>query len=492
MTSLLDTELHPRFRVYSAGNFAEVAPARLSPMSWSLIGEPVERGNRAMVQRIWPRSTWHTGSRYVFAGYFNCRPYHNLAAYCHLAAQLPALEPHHVVAAYFQDAPVPEPAPRARPLSRIRPGVLMRLTQELLRLRPRLVELEGRVTVFEEGVREVARTGDAIAAGVCCAEGRELLDTVWDAHYVATLGLVPVRVLRAEVGERTVEHYAEVEPYLDRPGELSWTLLRDAEALPGAGPADFLAHAFYEIADDRSPWREYAVRPSPVVAPEERARASFDPGARLWPLLGARRSAPLAGLSKLVGELMASRELSKSLAMRTLHGFRRLVPELAQAARVPDERWPYLTLGELAGPRRDGAERRADARRRACERALTVAMPVHYAPDDPSGAPVPTRRGCGVSPGAVRGVVVGPDGDLSARNGARILVCESADAELQPLLAHVDGVVTARGSVLSHVSILVREQGIPAVVGHPLAERLKPGQTVAIDGTSGEVSLVGD
>jgi pyruvate,water dikinase len=54
------------------------------------------------------------------------------------------------------------------------------------------------------------------------------------------------------------------------------------------------------------------------------------------------------------------------------------------------------------------------------------------------------------------------------------------------------GVITARGSALSHVSILAREYGIPAVVGHALARELQPGQEVSLDGSTGEVTVIGD
>ena len=85
----IDTDAHPLFPVYSAGNFGEVAPERLSIAAWSLIGDPVERGCRELAATLWPRATWHTGSHYVFVGYFRCRPYHNLSAFCHMGCEVP-------------------------------------------------------------------------------------------------------------------------------------------------------------------------------------------------------------------------------------------------------------------------------------------------------------------------------------------------------------------------------------------------------------------
>jgi pyruvate,water dikinase len=58
-----------------------------------------------------------------------------------------------------------------------------------------------------------------------------------------------------------------------------------------------------------------------------------------------------------------------------------------------------------------------------------------------------------------------------------------------PLLGFVDGVLTERGSEMSHIAILAREHRIPAVVGYADAGQLKPGDLITIDGGSGEVHV---
>jgi pyruvate,water dikinase len=94
-----------------------------------------------------------------------------------------------------------------------------------------------------------------------------------------------------------------------------------------------------------------------------------------------------------------------------------------------------------------------------------------------------------VSPGTASGVVVSSSVDELPDADALILVCESADAEVHPLLPFVSGVVAARGSELSHIAILAREFGIPAVVGYRDAMRLIPGTVISINGTTGEVRV---
>jgi pyruvate,water dikinase len=111
---------------------------------------------------------------------------------------------------------------------------------------------------------------------------------------------------------------------------------------------------------------------------------------------------------------------------------------------------------------------------------LTGGTPRAWAPDS-------RPRARGVSPGRISGMVVFPDGDLPPGDVPVVLVCESADADVAPLLAFVGGVVTQRGSDMSHIAILAREHRIPAVVGSAIVPELKPGDIVTIDGSTGEV-----
>jgi rifampicin phosphotransferase len=47
------------------------------------------------------------------------------------------------------------------------------------------------------------------------------------------------------------------------------------------------------------------------------------------------------------------------------------------------------------------------------------------------------------------------------------------------------------GGLMTHGSVVAREYGIPAVVGvHEATTRLKTGQRIRVDGSSGEIVLV--
>jgi pyruvate,water dikinase len=496
----LDTQPHPVFTTYSAGNFAEVAPERLSVMSWSLLGDPVERGVRQMVSRLWPTARWHTGSHYVFVGYVNCRPYHNLSAFCHMAQELPGLAASDVTSAYFEDS-APPPLPRG-----LRTGALPRalavprMAHELASLRPRLVKLEGEMVELEERADLALSSASLPALGATVESARRTLDRAWALHYNTTLALVPLRAVQSRLGRRFVSHWEELEPWLNRPRELVWTMLTElgrAEAEIAA--TNFLGRGFYELADDQWPWSDFACRAPATFAGGggDRRRRWLDPAAVAWDVEPFGKLALLPQISRTVADTMSCRETSKSLAMRCMHVFRRLIPPLADVADVDAAAWPYLTIDELtaveASPRLEAAARR---RRDRCEEALGREAPeqINFAQrtSRKGVGTVPRRPALGLSPGRVTGTVVDHLGARQDHGGPKILVCEAADADVQPLLPMVDGMITVRGSALSHVAILVREHGIPAVVGHPLTGKLVPGMRVAIDGTRGEVTLVGD
>lgn len=481
----IDIDPHPRFTVYSAGNLGEVAPQRLSPMSWSLVGTPMERGTRRLVRRVWGERAWAQGDHYVFLGYFACRPYHNLSAYSFLAQQLPKVSPRDVTAAYFEAVTPPATCAGGEGwFARI--AALPRLVGEFARLGPDLRRLEEEAAVLEDLAR--GEPGEAALTEVLLRL-RSVLDDAWAAHVLATASLVPLTVLQRAVNQRLLGRYGEVEPWLNRPRELVWERLHEFASAGQAG--EFLDSSFYEVADDQPPWQAFAVRHRALARGSTADEGLLDPADAQWGMLTPRRRAAVRALAGTLGETMASREHSKSLVMRLLHVHRRVLPRLAGIWGVAADLWPYLTIEEFRRIHREPAlAQRAEPRRTACVEAISVPMPEHldltggtpraWAPDTP-----PAARG--VSPGRVTGVAVFPDDELPVTDLPCVLVCESADADVAPLLAFVGGVLTQRGSTMSHIAILAREYRIPAVVGSAAARQIKPGDIVTIDGSTGEV-----
>ena len=71
-----------------------------------------------------------------------------------------------------------------------------------------------------------------------------------------------------------------------------------------------------------------------------------------------------------------------------------------------------------------------------------------------------------------------------------MLVCPSPNPSWIALYSVAAGLVTDTGGILSHAAVIAREFGVPAVVGTGDAtRRLKDGQRIEVDGTSGEVRI---
>ncbi|MCC7450555.1 MAG: phosphoenolpyruvate synthase [Anaerolineae bacterium] len=100
--------------------------------------------------------------------------------------------------------------------------------------------------------------------------------------------------------------------------------------------------------------------------------------------------------------------------------------------------------------------------------------------------------GEGVSPGAVEGrvhVVCDPRG-VRLEPG-EILVCPATDPGWTPLFLSAGGLVMELGGVMTHGAVVAREYSIPAVVGiHDATVRLKDGQRIRVDGSTGHVQVL--
>ncbi|MCR5149939.1 MAG: phosphoenolpyruvate synthase [Clostridiales bacterium] len=98
-------------------------------------------------------------------------------------------------------------------------------------------------------------------------------------------------------------------------------------------------------------------------------------------------------------------------------------------------------------------------------------------------------KGIPCSDGKVTGealVVTDPTAVKDARG--KILITKMTDPGWVFLLSTAKAVVSEKGSLLSHTAIISREMGIPAVVGvSKLMDKVKSGDILTVDGTTGEV-----
>ncbi|MBT4790674.1 MAG: phosphoenolpyruvate synthase [Halobacteriovoraceae bacterium] len=103
-------------------------------------------------------------------------------------------------------------------------------------------------------------------------------------------------------------------------------------------------------------------------------------------------------------------------------------------------------------------------------------------------------KGEALSPGLAQGVVkVVTDinsVDLDNIEENTILVAEATDPGWTPLFTKVNGIVVAKGGVLSHCAIVAREMELPAVSGiNNCHLNFKDGDKIWVDGNNGRVNL---
>lgn len=111
--------------------------------------------------------------------------------------------------------------------------------------------------------------------------------------------------------------------------------------------------------------------------------------------------------------------------------------------------------------------------------------------DEPVGDK-PVLKGLAVSHGKVKGIarVIEDIKDIHRLHPGDILVTDHTDPGWTPFFVTIGGVITNIGGLLSHTSIVAREYGLPAVVNVKNATKIiKDGQTVFLDGDTGEITL---
>jgi len=189
--------------------------------------------------------------------------------------------------------------------------------------------------------------------------------------------------------------------------------------------------------------------------------------------------------------------------------------KLVQAAILSQERDVFfLTMEELyellqelpdrgAGSSVLGPEIRKRVERRKMEfhRNLNVVLPGSFRgrPKPILGGSLPDRgqtgrrlRGIPISPGRVTGQarrITGPVQEVRVRPG-EILILPGMDPGWTPLFLSASAIVTERGGILSHGSILAREYGIPAITNiRDVTQIIETGQVITVDGERGEIWL---
>jgi pyruvate,water dikinase len=104
-------------------------------------------------------------------------------------------------------------------------------------------------------------------------------------------------------------------------------------------------------------------------------------------------------------------------------------------------------------------------------------------------------KGYAASAGVVEGVarVLRGINDFGEIKEGDILVCPITHPSWSPLFSKLKAAVSDIGGTMSHMAIVAREYGMPAVVGTGAAtKRIKSGQRIRVDGDRGVVTILDD
>jgi len=222
-----------------------------------------------------------------------------------------------------------------------------------------------------------------------------------------------------------------------------------------AGLARFLARRFRELG---------GLREAPKFAIIQR--------------LGIFHQALMAAGRRLVGQGL----LSAPQDIFFLH-----LAEMKALALGSPRDWKRLILERRAVYERE-ARRKRLPRLMLSDGAAYYDAPLTSVPQDEN-----TLSGSPVSAGMVEGLVrVVFDPYKVQLAPGEILVCPATDPAWTPLFLTAGGLVMEVGGMMTHGSVVAREYGIPAIVGVPQAtQRLKTGQRVRVDGTTGKIVILG-
>ncbi len=207
-------------------------------------------------------------------------------------------------------------------------------------------------------------------------------------------------------------------------------------------------------------------------------------------------------------QLMGARENPKFFAVRMMFILQQALLQTGQEfvrageLKSPDDLF-YLSFAEMgqfaAHQPADWqgliAERRAsferERLRRQIPRLLLSDGRAFYEGMAASAADPDGIIGSPVSPGVIEGLVrVVLDPRQAGLHPGEILVCPGTDPSWTPLFLSAGGLIMEVGGMMTHGAVVAREYGIPAIVGvHQATLRLKTGQRIRMDGSSGQIQI---
>jgi hypothetical protein len=460
--------------IISGYNFREVAPTRLSPLSWSVVGAGMEIGFRDMARAL---GMPVADPAPQFVAYVGFSPFHVLSSIQSLLHAVPGIRGDDLWDLLLGGRPddLPQDAP---PRTTLRQAIgTVRQLKLVSTFSRRVATAACAVDEVEHAALEVLAAPSDVRIARLWPDAVRVARQAWAAHVATTSQMV----IAAAALRRVIEREASGEEY-----RMILTLAgfrgSDASTVPTPGRLDDERDRFvtYEVVD-----RALAFAPPPDV--EEPAPPSASPGPVRGigpPRLGGAGERLIGALSYALGE----RERTKAVGLRALHTLRLLVDQLKSPAL---DVVAFVGSDELFSRSDNELERLAERRADELARAIREPVAIDYVRtarlqlrslQRPVATLTKPMGGRSLAPGWAQGELVR---DPFASNRP-VLFGRTIEAQLIMRGMPV-AVVSELGSPLSHIAILCRELNIPCVAGI----HVDPGHehtAVVVDGWTGMVT----
>jgi pyruvate,water dikinase len=217
-------------------------------------------------------------------------------------------------------------------------------------------------------------------------------------------------------------------------------------------------------------------------------------------------------VTKFTRESVAMREATRLWRGKFYHLLRQTVLQLSEKLKAEDASWnnfdildffsidhhEWLEFGK-------GKRTREDIQQLMAKRKFWQNKKQHYPeiipwveseplPDLTAEINVGALQGQGVSPGVTEGIALvleNPNQALCSDFKNFILVTKNTDPAWVYIMSRSQGLISEKGSLLSHTAIIGRELNIPTIVGVKLAtQKIKNGERIRMDATQGTIEIL--
>ena len=241
-------------------------------------------------------------------------------------------------------------------------------------------------------------------------------------------------------------------------------------------------------------WEPGALRGNGLNLTDESSFVQQSPSERVapaarewWQALSEMKRKSLQAPIENALELARLREMGRWLTVVRMNGLRDHFLRLARQKGFALERNVFFAkLSEVT--RGDLAESECLARKADYDQALRMSLPARIA----SRIAPPAKAALCISPGIAEGKLVTLEElEREPQGGDLILWTQVLSPEIAAKFPRIKGIVSQSGGLLSHLSILAREAGIPVIANVSLTRELPLGSRVKLDAKNTKLTKAG-